>query len=81
MAEERAAEAGLSDKVNVHLCDYRKLPRSFEDSFDALVTCEMIEVGVFCFSAVLLGFSLSMEFRRLLVRDTLPSSSARWTGP
>ncbi|KAI0311300.1 cyclopropane fatty acid synthase [Amylostereum chailletii] len=43
MTEHRAREAGLQEKVRVHLCDYRELPASFADSFDALVTCEMIE--------------------------------------
>lgn len=60
MAEQQAAEAGLSDKINVHLCDYRELPRSFEDSFDAMVTCEMIEVGAFTFFALLSSLALIM---------------------
>lgn len=45
IADERAAEAGLADHVRVHLCDYRKLPASFEGKFDALVSCEMVEVS------------------------------------
>ena len=45
MTEQRAAERGLSDRVRVHLCDYRDLPPSFEHAFDALVSCEMVEVG------------------------------------
>ncbi len=44
MTEQRAKEAGVSDRVRVHLCDYRELPTSFEHAFDALVTCEMVEV-------------------------------------
>ena len=45
MTEQRASERGLSDRVRVHLCDYRDLPPSFEHAFDALVSCEMVEVG------------------------------------
>lgn len=41
LAEERIAEAGLSDKIDVLLCDYRSLPR--EHQFDKIVSCEMIE--------------------------------------
>ncbi|KAI1791875.1 cyclopropane fatty acid synthase [Ganoderma leucocontextum] len=43
MTERRALEAGVSDRVRVHLCDYRRMPPSFEHAFDAMVTCEMIE--------------------------------------
>jgi cyclopropane-fatty-acyl-phospholipid synthase len=43
-AQQRACEAGVQDRVRIQLCDYRKLPSSFEHSFDALVACEMIEV-------------------------------------
>lgn len=44
MVQQRAFDQGVHDKVRVHLCDYRELPASFEHAFDALVTCEMIEV-------------------------------------
>lgn len=47
MTEKRALAAGLSDRIRVHLCDYRELPPSFENSFDALVSCEMFEVNLF----------------------------------
>ncbi|KAI0365457.1 cyclopropane-fatty-acyl-phospholipid synthase [Pilatotrama ljubarskyi] len=43
MAQQRAREAGVADRVRVHVCDYRELPPSFEHSFDAVVSCEMIE--------------------------------------
>ncbi|KAM5530937.1 hypothetical protein V8D89_015382 [Ganoderma adspersum] len=43
MVEQRALEAGVSERVRVHLCDYRDMPASFEHAFDAMVTCEMIE--------------------------------------
>ena len=44
MAEQRALEAGVGDRVRIHLCDYRRMPPSFEHAFDAVVTTEMIEV-------------------------------------
>lgn len=46
MAERRALEAGVADRVRVHLCDYRHMPPSFEHAFDAMVTTEMIEVHI-----------------------------------
>ncbi|KAJ7485687.1 cyclopropane fatty acid synthase [Mycena latifolia] len=42
-ADKRIADAGLSQSVRVHLCDYRELPPSFEHSFDACISCEMLE--------------------------------------
>lgn len=39
LATERVAAAGLSDKVSIQLCDYRKL----EGSFDRIVSIEMLE--------------------------------------
>ena len=44
MTEQRAREAGVGDRVRVHLCDYRELPPDFEHAFDAFVCSEMIEV-------------------------------------
>ena len=46
MAERRALEAGVADRVRVHLCDYRHMPPSFEHAFDAMITTEMIEVHI-----------------------------------
>lgn len=43
LAEERIASAGLSDKVRVHLLDYRNLPAEFHHQFDAFVCIEMVE--------------------------------------
>ncbi|PCH33071.1 cyclopropane fatty acid synthase [Wolfiporia cocos MD-104 SS10] len=43
MAEKRAAAAGLSDRVRVHLLDYRQLPEDFKGAFDSFVSCEMAE--------------------------------------
>lgn len=39
LARARVAEAGLSDRVDVRLCDYRDAT----GSYDAVVSCEMIE--------------------------------------
>jgi cyclopropane-fatty-acyl-phospholipid synthase len=44
-ADERIAAAGLAESVRVHLCDYRELPPAFEHSFDACISCEMLEVS------------------------------------
>lgn len=44
MVKKVAALAGVSDRVRVHLCDYRQLPAEFKHAFDALIACEMIEV-------------------------------------
>ncbi|KAJ4463911.1 CFS1-like protein [Lentinula edodes] len=41
--ECRAKEAGVTNLIRVHLLDYRQLPKSFEKSFDAFISCEMIE--------------------------------------
>ncbi|EJD36279.1 CFS1-like protein [Auricularia subglabra TFB-10046 SS5] len=43
LAEQRIAEAGLSDKIRVHLLDYRALPKEWEGTFDRFVSIEMIE--------------------------------------
>ena len=46
LARERVKEAGVADRVTVHLLDYRSLPPEFEKQFDACVSIEMLEVGV-----------------------------------
>ncbi|KAE8215265.1 hypothetical protein CF327_g1438 [Tilletia walkeri] len=47
LAEARIARAGLSDKITVHLLDYRDMPASWSDSFDRVVSIEMLEaVGI-----------------------------------
>jgi len=43
LAEERIAAEGLSDKITVHLMDYRDLPKHFTGQFDVFVSIEMIE--------------------------------------
>ncbi|KAF8335356.1 CFS1-like protein [Cantharellus anzutake] len=43
LAEERIEAVGLSDKITVHLLDYRCLPDSFHKAFDAFVSIEMVE--------------------------------------
>ncbi|KAK0552342.1 hypothetical protein OC846_002943 [Tilletia horrida] len=47
LAEARIARAGLSDRIRVHLLDYRDMPASWSDSFDRVVSIEMLEaVGI-----------------------------------
>jgi cyclopropane-fatty-acyl-phospholipid synthase len=43
LAEERIAAAGLSDRIEVLLCDYRALPPPPEGYFDKVVSIEMLE--------------------------------------
>ncbi|KAG5652823.1 hypothetical protein H0H81_003539 [Sphagnurus paluster] len=43
LARERIAAAGLADRVEVHLMDYRHMPSEWEGAFDRVVSIEMIE--------------------------------------
>lgn len=45
LAEQRIRDAGLQDRIEVLLCDYRalKVPKCDEDKFDKLVSIEMLE--------------------------------------
>ncbi|PIL22658.1 hypothetical protein GSI_15350 [Ganoderma sinense ZZ0214-1] len=43
LVRSRAAAAGLSDRIRVHLMDYRNMPQEWEGAFDRLVSVEMIE--------------------------------------
>ncbi|KAK7469371.1 hypothetical protein VKT23_003846 [Stygiomarasmius scandens] len=43
LARERIAAAGLQDRINVHLMDYRDMPPSWEGAFDRFISIEMIE--------------------------------------
>ena len=43
LARRRAADAGLSDRIRVHLMDYRNMPPEWEGRFDRLVSVEMVE--------------------------------------
>ncbi|KAJ7677474.1 CFS1-like protein [Mycena rosella] len=43
LARERIAAAGLTDRINVHLMDYRNMPAEWEGAFDRVVSIEMIE--------------------------------------
>ena len=43
LAEERIAEAGFTDNVEVLLCDYRALPMPREGPYDKIVSIEMLE--------------------------------------
>lgn len=43
LAEERIAEAGFTDRIEVLLCDYRALPIPREGLYDKVVSIEMLE--------------------------------------
>jgi cyclopropane-fatty-acyl-phospholipid synthase len=43
LAEERIREAGLEDKIEVRLCDYRNMNVPEEGPFDKIVSIEMLE--------------------------------------
>ncbi|KAF7299608.1 hypothetical protein HMN09_00966200 [Mycena chlorophos] len=43
LARERIAAAGLSDRIKVHLMDYRSMPAEWQNSFDRVISVEMIE--------------------------------------
>jgi cyclopropane fatty-acyl-phospholipid synthase-like methyltransferase len=43
LAMQRIEEAGLSDRIRIHLCDYRAMPAEWEGKFDRLVSVEMME--------------------------------------
>ncbi|KAF9046312.1 S-adenosyl-L-methionine-dependent methyltransferase [Panaeolus papilionaceus] len=43
LAEERISERGLSDRIKVHLMDYRDMPLEWKGRFDRVVSVEMIE--------------------------------------
>jgi cyclopropane-fatty-acyl-phospholipid synthase len=43
LARERIAEAGLSDRASVELCDYRQVSTAAGEQYDAVVSVEMVE--------------------------------------
>ncbi|KAH7885265.1 CFS1-like protein [Phlebopus sp. FC_14] len=43
LAQARVEGAGLQDRINVHLMDYRAMPSSWRSSFDRVISIEMIE--------------------------------------
>ncbi|KAJ7781761.1 CFS1-like protein [Mycena maculata] len=43
LARERIAAAGLTDRITVHLMDYRNMPAEWAGAFDRVVSIEMIE--------------------------------------
>lgn len=43
LAQARISAAGLSDRITVHLMDYRDMPKEWEGAFDRVVSIEMIE--------------------------------------
>ena len=43
LAEKRIADAGLTDNIEILLCDYRALPMPHEGPYDKIVSIEMLE--------------------------------------
>lgn len=43
LAQARISAAGLSERITVHLMDYRAMPKAWESAFDRVVSVEMIE--------------------------------------
>lgn len=73
LAEERIKEAGLEDRIRVHLMDYRDLPAEFEKAFDAFISIEMIEVGLVSSNSntVLIGNGLCLACRLQVLQSLL----------
>ncbi|KAG5221475.1 Vacuolar fusion protein [Salix suchowensis] len=49
LATQRIKEAGLEDRIRVHLMDYRNMPAEWEGAFDRVISIEMIEAVGFEF--------------------------------
>lgn len=43
LAQARIKEAGLEDRIKIHILDYRALPSSWASYFDRIVSVEMVE--------------------------------------
>ena len=43
--EQKIKGADLESRINVHLLDYRNMPREWEGKFDAFCSLEMLEVS------------------------------------
>lgn len=43
LAQKRVAAQGLSNRITVHLMDYRSMPPEWEDAFDRVISVEMLE--------------------------------------
>jgi cyclopropane-fatty-acyl-phospholipid synthase len=43
LAQKRISALGLTDRITVHLMDYRKMPSNWEGAFDRLISIEMLE--------------------------------------
>lgn len=43
LAQKRIAAQGLSNRITVHLMDYRSMPPEWEDAFDRVISVEMLE--------------------------------------
>jgi cyclopropane-fatty-acyl-phospholipid synthase len=63
LALQRAAAAGVADRIDIRLCDYREIP-PVEGGFDAVVSVEMIEA---------VGEAYWPEYARVLARHRAPT--------
>lgn len=43
LGEQRVKEAGLEDRIEILLCDYRKTPKPNSSGFDRVISVEMLE--------------------------------------
>jgi cyclopropane-fatty-acyl-phospholipid synthase len=66
LALQRAAEAGVADRIDIRLCDYREI-EPVEGGFDAVVSVEMIEA---------VGEAYWPEYARVLARHLAPGGRA-----
>ncbi|EIN10178.1 cyclopropane fatty acid synthase [Punctularia strigosozonata HHB-11173 SS5] len=82
LAEERIREAGLEDRIRVHLMDYRDMPAEWKSAFDAFVSIEMLEhVGSQHYNTYfkLVDWALKPSNARVVISSsTFPES--RYTG-
>ncbi|KAJ7822182.1 S-adenosyl-L-methionine-dependent methyltransferase [Mycena olivaceomarginata] len=78
-ARENVRNAGVEDRVQVHLMDYRNMPPSFEKAFDACISIEMLEaVGVKYMKSYLSRIDWALKDSRaavVLTSTTYPESS------
>ncbi|KZT01851.1 cyclopropane-fatty-acyl-phospholipid synthase [Laetiporus sulphureus 93-53] len=78
LADERIKQAGVQDRVRVHLLDYRDIPSVFQHAFDAFISIEMLEhVGSKYYSTFfeLVDFALKPKNAMVVVSSsTFPES-------
>ena len=84
LAKLRVASAGLDDKIEIRLCDYRELAASNVGKFDAISSIGMAEhVGAVAFAEYAAAlYGLLTDGGRLLNHQiSMPAGTPRATGP